>query len=71
MRSGRWSAPELEGPRDPHHHQSDVCDAPTGQASPAHRRNLRHLRKKIDVPFGRAAIETVRGVGYRLDADGG
>lgn len=30
-----------------------------------------YLRRKIDVPFGRAAIETVRGVGYRLDADGG
>ena len=30
-----------------------------------------YLRKKIDHPFGRAAIETVRGVGYRLAADGG
>ena len=30
-----------------------------------------YLRKKIDHPFGRAAIETVRGAGYRLDADGG
>jgi two-component system OmpR family response regulator len=30
-----------------------------------------YLRKKIDHPFGRAAIGTVRGVGYRLDADGG
>ncbi|MEU1973479.1 response regulator transcription factor [Microbacterium sp. NPDC019599] len=30
-----------------------------------------HLRRKIDRPFGRAAIETVRGAGYRLDADGG
>jgi two-component system, OmpR family, response regulator len=29
------------------------------------------LRRKIDVPFGRAAIETLRLVGYRLDADGG
>ncbi len=28
-----------------------------------------YLRKKIDHPFGRANIETVRGVGYRLDAD--
>ncbi len=27
-----------------------------------------YLRRKIDVPFGRASIETVRGVGYRLDA---
>jgi two-component system, OmpR family, response regulator len=30
-----------------------------------------HLRNKIDRPFGRSAIETVRGAGYRLDADGG
>jgi len=29
-----------------------------------------YLRRKIDHPFGRAAIETVRGAGYRL-ADGG
>jgi len=29
------------------------------------------LRRKIDKPFGRAGIETVRGVGYRLRADGG
>jgi DNA-binding response OmpR family regulator len=32
---------------------------------------VRYLRKKIDQPYGRAAIETVRGAGYRLDADGG
>lgn len=30
-----------------------------------------YLRRKIDVPFGRSAIQTVRGVGYRLDPDGG
>ncbi|TDE11503.1 response regulator transcription factor [Jiangella asiatica] len=30
-----------------------------------------HLRNKIDRPFGRAGIETVRGAGYRLAADGG
>jgi DNA-binding response OmpR family regulator len=30
-----------------------------------------YLRKKIDQPFGRAAIQTERGMGYRLDADGG
>ena len=30
-----------------------------------------HLRAKIDRPFGRASIETVRGTGYRLAADGG
>jgi len=30
-----------------------------------------YLRRKIDQPFGRASIETVRGVGYRLAAGGG
>jgi len=30
-----------------------------------------YLRRKIDQPFGRHAIETVRGAGYRLAADGG
>ena len=29
------------------------------------------LRRKIDLPFGRRSIETIRMVGYRLDADGG
>ncbi len=32
---------------------------------------IRYLRRKIDIPFGRQAIETVRGAGYRLAADGG
>ncbi len=32
---------------------------------------VRHLRNKVDRPFGRTAIETVRGTGYRLAADGG
>ena len=31
---------------------------------------VRHLRNKLDRPFGRAAIETVRGAGYRLAPDG-
>jgi DNA-binding response OmpR family regulator len=30
-----------------------------------------YLRRKIDQPFGRHAIETVRGAGYRLAAGGG
>ena len=30
-----------------------------------------YLRRKVDVPFGRRSLETVRGVGYRLAADGG
>jgi two-component system OmpR family response regulator len=32
---------------------------------------IRRLRNKLDRPFGRAAIATVRGVGYRLAPDGG
>jgi two-component system, OmpR family, response regulator len=32
---------------------------------------VRRLREKVDRPFDRAAIETVRGAGYRLRADGG
>jgi two-component system OmpR family response regulator len=30
-----------------------------------------YLRRKIDLPFDRRAIETVRGIGYRLAAGGG
>ncbi|MDH3425822.1 MAG: response regulator transcription factor [Acidimicrobiia bacterium] len=30
-----------------------------------------YLRRKIDAPFDRKSIETVRGVGYRLDPEGG
>ncbi len=33
--------------------------------------HVRHLREKVDRPFGRSSIETVRGGGYRLRADGG
>jgi two-component system, OmpR family, response regulator len=32
---------------------------------------IRYLREKIDRPFGVRSVETVRGVGYRLRADGG
>ena len=32
---------------------------------------VRYLREKIDRPFGVESIETLRGVGYRLRADGG
>lgn len=32
---------------------------------------IRHLRKKIDIPFDRAQIETIRGAGYRLNAHDG
>lgn len=30
-----------------------------------------HLRNKIDRPFGRRGIQTVRGAGYRMAVDGG
>src|SRR5438034_6769628 len=32
---------------------------------------VRHLRRKIDEPFGVRSLETVRGAGYRLRPDGG
>jgi DNA-binding response OmpR family regulator len=32
---------------------------------------VRRLRNKLDRPFGREAIETLRGAGYRLATDGG
>jgi two-component system OmpR family response regulator len=31
---------------------------------------VRYLREKVDRPFGRTSIETVRGAGYRLRRDG-
>jgi DNA-binding response OmpR family regulator len=30
-----------------------------------------HLRNKLDRPFGRESMTTVRGAGYRMEADGG
>jgi two-component system OmpR family response regulator len=33
--------------------------------------HIKRLREKIDRPFGRLSIETVRGAGYRFRADGG
>jgi DNA-binding response OmpR family regulator len=32
---------------------------------------VRQLRQRVDEPFGRSALQTVRLVGYRLDPDGG
>ena len=32
---------------------------------------VRHLRNKVDRPFDREAIETIRGAGYRLAGNGG
>jgi two-component system OmpR family response regulator len=31
---------------------------------------VRYLREKVDRPFGRTSLETVRGAGYRLRAEG-
>ena len=30
-----------------------------------------YLRRKVDIPFGRSAISTIRGVGYRFERSGG
>jgi DNA-binding response OmpR family regulator len=30
---------------------------------------IRYLRRKLDEPFGRRTIETIRGAGYRLGGD--
>jgi two-component system OmpR family response regulator len=32
---------------------------------------VRHLRNKLDRPFDRQAIQTIRGISYQLAADGG
>lgn len=32
---------------------------------------VRHLRRRIDLPFDRQSLQTVRGSGYRVDPDGG
>ena len=31
---------------------------------------VKYLRRKVDIPFGRNDIQTVRGMGYRLRHDG-
>src|SRR5206468_3505819 len=33
--------------------------------------HIRRLREKIDRPFGKRSLETVRGSGYRLRTEGG
>lgn len=44
---------------------------PDGQVSNVVDVYVRYLREKIDRPFGVKSLETVRGTGYRLRADGG
>ena len=63
------------------HHRGDVVTKPeilAGVWDPAYEGDpnivevyIGYLRKKIDAPFERHAIETVRGVGYRLAGNGG
>jgi DNA-binding response OmpR family regulator len=52
-----------------------VLDEVWDSAIPVHSNVLEvyvaYLRRKIDLPFGRHAVETVRGTGYRLAPDGG
>jgi len=45
---------------DSYEHRSNVIEVYIG-----------YLREKIDRPFGRSSLETVRGSGYRLRIDGG
>ena len=48
-----------------------VWDAALDTAANAVEVYVGYLRRKIDIPFGRHALGTVRGVGYVLDPDGG
>ena len=32
---------------------------------------MRYLRNKIDVPYARQSLQTVRGMGYRIEPSGG
>jgi two-component system OmpR family response regulator len=49
----------------------EVWDWAIGESSNLVEVYIGYLRRKVDTPFGRNAIQTVRGSGYRLDADGG
>jgi two-component system OmpR family response regulator len=49
----------------------EVWDGDTDLSSNVIDVHIANLRAKVDTPFGRAAIQTVRGVGYRLDPAGG
>lgn len=53
------------------HALDEVWDLALGEDSNVLEVYIGYLRRKIDLPFGRHAIDTVRGVGYRLDPDGG
>ena len=49
----------------------EVWDGHTDLSSNVIDVHIANLRAKIDTPFGRTTIQTVRGVGYRLDPAGG
>jgi DNA-binding response OmpR family regulator len=49
----------------------EVWDIALGEESNVLEVYIGYLRRKIDLPFGRHAIGTVRGIGYRLDPNGG
>ncbi|MFJ8579936.1 response regulator transcription factor [Micromonospora sp. NPDC093277] len=49
----------------------EVWDGETDLRSNVIDVHIATLRAKVDKPFGRHAIETLRGVGYRLRPDGG
>lgn len=49
----------------------EVWDGDTDLSSNAIDVHVGRLRGKVDTPFGRSAVQTLRGVGYRLDPAGG
>ena len=49
----------------------EVWDGHTDLSSNVIDVHIANLRAKVDTPFGRSAIQTVRGIGYRLDPTGG
>ncbi|MDT7726010.1 MAG: hypothetical protein QOI21_2586 [Actinomycetota bacterium] len=49
----------------------EVWDSSLAEESNVLEVYIGYLRRKVDQPFGRHAIGTVRGVGYRLDPHGG
>ena len=49
----------------------EVWDGETDLRSNVIDVHIATLRAKIDKPFGRSAIETIRGAGYRVDPGGG
>ena len=49
----------------------EVWDGDTDLRSNVIDVHIATLRAKVDKPFGRAAIQTIRGTGYRVDTAGG